>query len=301
MNHTADHILLTRFNLPSEGVESTIRDQGGWLEGRVQLFEKYCLPSVRAQRDCPPSWIIYFDPESPGWLKSWIDATCRDTFLPLFRAKVDRSDLLEDIDGVFPRKSDALITSNLDNDDGLGLDFAARLQSHLCPNPRTAIYFCHGLIKSKSGLFLRTDRANAFCSVRETWDDPVTCWTDWHNRLHRRMPVDVVAGAPQWLQVIHDTNVSNRVRGRLVSPHSYTRDFVGIEEMDVPMRRDVWLDRMVYMPGRTARDGMRTTARRALVGALGKDGVNRLKARMARAERPGAVGMDDSREESSHE
>ena len=44
-----DHVLLTRFNLPSKGHESLVRAQENWLRNRVVLFERYCLPSVAAQ------------------------------------------------------------------------------------------------------------------------------------------------------------------------------------------------------------------------------------------------------------
>ena len=39
-----DHVLLTRFNLPSAGAEAAIRNRKGWLEHRIVLFERYCLP-----------------------------------------------------------------------------------------------------------------------------------------------------------------------------------------------------------------------------------------------------------------
>ncbi len=47
--------------------------QSGWLEDRVELFERYCLPSVAAQTDRRFSWIIYFDPQSPAWLRQRIE------------------------------------------------------------------------------------------------------------------------------------------------------------------------------------------------------------------------------------
>ncbi len=41
-----DHVLLTRFNLPTPGVEGLIRAREGWLQDRIELFELYCAPSV---------------------------------------------------------------------------------------------------------------------------------------------------------------------------------------------------------------------------------------------------------------
>jgi len=42
----ADHVLLTRFNLPSKGFEGMITAKEGWLTDRIALFEFYCLPSA---------------------------------------------------------------------------------------------------------------------------------------------------------------------------------------------------------------------------------------------------------------
>jgi hypothetical protein len=277
-----DHILLTRFNLPSDGMESTIRNQDGWLEGRVRLFEEYCLPSVRAQREQNFAWIIYFDPQSPEWLKAWIETTHPGSFTPIFRARVPTDDLRADLESVVPAKSRWLMTTNLDNDDGLGRDFVGRLQGTRSEARRAAVYLSRGLIKSADGLFLRTDRHNAFCSVRETWDAPVTCWADWHNRLPLSMPAEVHGGQPSWLQVVHATNVSNRIRGRRVSPRPYRDDFVGLESLSEPTGLEILGDRLGRTPARAIRDASRATARNVAVSLLGKDGVDRAKARVAR-------------------
>lgn len=179
---------------------------------------------------------------------------------------------------MFPRKHHTLITTNLDNDDGLGRGFTAALQMAKPTGTRTALYLSRGLIKSQAGLYLRRDRFNAFCSVRETWDDPVTCWADWHNRLHLQMPTEDVGDRPHWLQVVHGSNVSNRTRGRLVSPAAYRNEFIGLDDVEDPSATTLWLDLLSRSPGRVLRDTARATSRRTAVLVLGKDGVNRLKA-----------------------
>ena len=65
MKPSIDHVILTRFNLPTAGVESLVRAQEGWLRDRQVLFEKYCLPSVKFQTRQDFSWIVYFDTQSP--------------------------------------------------------------------------------------------------------------------------------------------------------------------------------------------------------------------------------------------
>lgn len=279
MNARADHVLLTRFNLPSPGAESLIRAKDGWLRGRLQLFESYCLPSVRRQTNQNFHWIIYFDPESPSWLRDRINVLNRDAvFTAIYRAEVSNAELLHDLEAVCGARSNELITTNLDNDDGLAADFVARVQDAGSNDGRTAIYLVSGLIRCGARLYLRTDRTNAFCSVREKWDAARTCWTDWHNLLGRSMNVMEVNGGPAWLQLVHDSNVSNRVRGRRVSAAPYRDAFsellVGVSDFNL---WEQFRDRALGVPHRFVKEAGRSMLKMIALNALGKEGLDRLK------------------------
>jgi hypothetical protein len=286
MSRELDHVILTRFNLPSIGVESFIRAQEGWLRGRVALFERFCLPSVRAQTTHDFEWMIYFDPESPEWLMRWIDSQRAGLFRPIFRASVTPADVVDDVRSMISRPRTGLVTSNLDNDDAVAKDFAERLQSIGLPEARTAVYLPQGLIQSGGRIYRRTDRANAFCSVVERWDDPQTCWSDWHNRLGRSMVVRELPGQPGWLQVIHGANVSNRVHGVLTTPARYRSLFPGmLDDLPAPTRSDILLDRVVRVPSRALRDSARSLVKQAVLVLVGKRGLNRAKSALANGRR----------------
>ncbi len=276
------HVLLTRFNLPSVGVESLIRAREGWLRERVVLFEKYCLPSVLAQ-DCQNfEWIVYFDPESPAWLHRRID-TYRETgvLTAVLRTEVPREQLRSDIAAVVDPRTEVLITTNLDNDDGIARDFVSRLQAVAAPAERVAVYLTTGLIKSPRGVYVHHDPNNAFCSVREPYRAPVTCWSDWHNLLSRSMPAVAVDSPPAWLQVVHGANVSNRVRGRLVAPGRYAPRFGRmLDDVPQPTRGALLRDGAVFGPARAVREAGRAGVKKALVAVGGTDGLDRVKARM---------------------
>ncbi|MEU4804785.1 glycosyltransferase [Actinosynnema sp. NPDC023587] len=272
-----DHVILTRFNLPSVGAESIVRAREGWLTERVGLFERYCLPSVRAQTSANFEWLIYFDPESPAWLKDRIGEH-GDAYTPVFREQVGRAELVDDLGALFPTRGEALITTNLDNDDGLAANFVARLQADPPTGRRTALYLANGLVKSPGGLFAHHDRDNAFASMRESWDAPVTCWADWHNRLGRHAEVVSLGGAPGWLQVVHGGNVSNRTRGRLVAPAPYRALFgESLDDVPEPDGRVLARDRFVGRPARVARDGARYLAKTAAMKVLGPNGFEKAK------------------------
>lgn len=279
-----EHVILTRFNLPSAGPERIIRAQDGWLAERVTLFERYCVPSVRAQTNQNFTWIIYFDPESPLWLRERMAVhETEGVFRAVFRASVSRAELISDIRSVVGRERNILITTNLDNDDGLATDFIDRLQKADAPEQRSALYITNGLIAGANGLYLRRDSRNAFCSVRESWDDPVTCWADWHNRLGDSMPVVEIDGAPGWLQVVHGSNVSNRVRGRLASPRPYIGRFgAELHALSVPARRRLLGDRLVGLPVRSAREALRAGAKWVAVQLFGTAGLDTVKLKFVR-------------------
>jgi hypothetical protein len=274
-----DHVLLTRFNLPSPGAERVIRAKEGWLRDRIALFELYCLPSVRAQTNQGFDWIIYFDPESPEWLKRRIQNHADDgAYVAIFRTCVSKADLIADITRVTGGQGKRLITTNVDNDDGLAIDFVERLQAVRPPQDRTAVYLARGLIKSGSRLYLRLDRHNAFGSVVENWTSPSTCWSDWHTMLGKSMHVLELQGEPGWLQVIHGANVSNRVRGRLVSPSGYVRLFPGLlDDVRVPQPKEVAIDVLLGQPRRFARESSRALAKGVALRLLGKNGLDRAK------------------------
>ncbi|UZX05184.1 hypothetical protein F8G81_23275 [Arthrobacter sp. CDRTa11] len=283
MLNNVDHILLTRFNLPSNGYESMVRAREGWLRNRVELFERYCLPSVRSQSDKRFKWIIYFDPLSPDWMKERITELNRDgLFIPVYRHEVLRGQLISDLKAAVGTPAGYLLTSNLDNDDGVASDFTARLRS-VVPDGRTAaIYLLHGLIMSGGGVYRHTDPSNAFCSVLSPWPAPQTCWAEWHNQLERTMPVIRLDGPPAWLQVVHGSNVSNRVHGRRVSPTRFLDAFPGLlDELADPTLGQLLADRAALFPARMARDAGRKAAKTVVRTISGPEGIDEFKLRAA--------------------
>lgn len=290
-----DQVVLTRFNLPSVGYESIVRAQEGWLRSRVALFERYCLPSMRGQT-AEATWIVYFDPESPDWLLEWIERVNRDDFVPILRATVSPEELVADLRATVGAPRDGLVTTNLDNDDAIATDFLARVAAAARTGERSAIYLADGLIADARGVYRRVDRHNAFCSVAEPWDAPVTCWAGWHNRLGETMPVRSLRGAPAWLQVIHGENVSNRVRGRLVSPAAYRSSFGGLlDDREEPGAARILRDRLIDGPARAGREAARAAAKRTAVALLGPAGIDRVKVRAARLTGRGAGAQGAAR------
>lgn len=285
-----DHVLLTRFNLPSKGYESLVRARDNWLEDRVGLFERYCLPSVMAQTSRHFSWLVYVDPQSPRWLLDRLRGhELRRCFVLCLREEVATSDVLEDARRVTGGRGPRLVTTNLDNDDCLAAEFLHRIQDSAPQGGRSAVYIADGLVRRRELLYRRVDRYNAFCSVIEPWGDAVTCWADWHNLLPDRMPAVVLRGEPGWLQVVHGANVSNRVRGRRTLPTRFRDVFPGVlDDVPDPSRRQLADDLLLGVPGRAVREGCRAAGKVVLTRLAGRQGLDRIKQAWTSA-RPGAA------------
>lgn len=274
-----DHVILTRFNLPSGGSEALIRSRDGWLTSRVSLFERYCLPSLQMQTCRNFGWIVYFDPASPDWLRERIAKWSEERLLTaIFRESVTKDEMISDIQLCVGRNHKMLMTTNIDNDDAVAVDFVERLQRSATAKCRTAVYLANGLILTGDRIYANRDPDNAFCSVLEPWDDARMCWSDWHNMLHLSMPVQVVEGAPAWLQVVHGDNVSNRVKGRRQSPSLYEDLFPGmLDSMPEPKRSERLLEALVDAPKRRVADRSRQALKRVILSLSGKEGLARVR------------------------
>lgn len=279
-----DHLVLTRFNLPTPGPESLVRAQEGWLQNRVALFENHTISTMRAQTVRNFAWIIYLDAQSPQWLIDRLQPLAAEgLFTPIYRERVGWQDVIADARAAFDGAGDLLLTTNLDNDDAVAVDFIERLQDAARRHPGHAIYLRDGLILQGDAVYLREDPENAFCSVSESWDAPVTAWRDWHNLLHDHLPVVSLSGPPAWLQIIHGQNVSNRVRGVRTAPGAYRSAFPGQLEAVAPAPAGrLWLDRVVMRPLRNARDRGRILGKNAILRVGGRESLDQFKAAVRR-------------------
>ena len=216
------HVLMTRFNLATPGREFSIRTQPGWLEGRFDLFEQYCLPSVAAQTSHDFDWVIYFDIDTPQEFKDRI-ATLQKVFA--FRAfytpMFGRTGWQDSIRSEIAPRTPFLLTTRLDSDDALATTFFERLHTEIAVQGHApgAYNFRNGLIRRGEAVYKMAHDSNPFFSFLEINDAAIrTAPGIHHMAIDETGPVVQIDGPPAWMQVVHDTNVSNRVRGARIVP-----------------------------------------------------------------------------------
>lgn len=215
---TFEHVLLTRFNVRyvEDPNAPSIGTDPDWLARRFELFERYCLPSVIAQSAQNFSWIIFFDAATPPEFAERARAlsTRRARTYPIFCGALPIEKVRDTISGVFAAEPEWLLTSRLDNDDGLHADFMATLQRAQRFERAEVLNCPNGVILSGQNAYRRRDMSNAFIALSEPYAGFKTVFSILrHVYAKESYPVRQLEGPPMWLQVIHETNISNRIRG----------------------------------------------------------------------------------------
>lgn len=237
------HIILTRFNVKSAGKESKIRLQPDWLASRFRLFETYCYPSVSAQSNKNFKWLIYFDVDTPMEFKEKIAQFEKD--LPQMNAYyIDEwttAAVHEAITGLLPSNAEKLLTTRLDNDDGIHSDFVKVLHEFECSETDWYFNFPNGLTFSDGYAYKHEDKSNAFLSRVESVQGFKTAWELPHPEvLNSGRLSQLTSLSNAWLQVVHGGNVSNKVRGRVVEPEQWIDGFHTLNDLAVK-KVSIWV------------------------------------------------------------
>ena len=220
-----DHFLLTRFNLRIEGGSPASET---WLRHRLHLFKTVCVPSVRSQSVRSFRWLVLCDAASERWFVEEIERLAKVAdFEPVF---IDGAFRVESLQAIVSSRARSrwIITTRLDNDDAIACDFMERVQVAFDNQALSFVNFPSGIQMTSDGaVYSRVDQSNAFISLIEQRDQGVkTVFVDWHNRLGQYGPIQQQWRAgPMWIQMIHDKNLANVLRGIRRSPSIVNQRF----------------------------------------------------------------------------
>jgi hypothetical protein len=212
------HFIITAFNVDF-GLK--IREQilsQSYLSQRFEIFQKICLPSVFHQVNHNFKWLVFFDSETPESFKNEIYSLGKLTnFIPVFVKQVSNPGGFwrEIIRKYIDTDTTHIITTNLDNDDAISKDFIEIVQKQFCGQEFEFINFAYGYMLRENGLFLREFLSSPFISLIEKADNPLTCKNISHNDLfklsEKGVPVRQIIMKPVWMQLVHESNVINRM------------------------------------------------------------------------------------------
>lgn len=229
------HFIVTRFNVNIYPIDFPARLEDTWLALRFELFQKYCFPTVSAQTNQDFTWLVLFDEQTPSRYKRFIDVYDRyENFTPLYCG--DYSTIVPTIAHTMRAMApDArwLVSTRLDNDDALSVEFVNTLHT-LCNQlseediqrlKTLYVNFTNGLQYHEGQFYDFSDVTNAFVSLIESSQSPETVfWVD-HPAIHDACEVMQVSGPPLWLQIVHDMNVYNYLRGEKTAIENVSERF----------------------------------------------------------------------------
>lgn len=217
------HFLLTRFNilLWRQDKEGGKVRTAKWLEHRFSLFEKYCLPSIKAQTCQAFEWIVLFDSKTPDSFKARIDGYQKECpqLIPVFVepengrhfAEIFRSEVVKRL------KASRVLTTYLDNDDALSVRFVEDVQQRaLAVDDGTFINYDDGCQYYADDKFMMRVHypTNHFVSVVEKGDASTVKGIfgyGSHATIDRikDAKIERIKNQRMWCEVVHEKNVMN--------------------------------------------------------------------------------------------
>lgn len=238
---TFDHVVLTRFSVQM-GMNQTFTDE--WLEYRWSFFRDALLASMRSQTVPHFTWLVFFDKDSPDWLRERIEETRGNLYTPVFSGVWTHEAIREEIVAVTTRPY--LITTRIDSDDAASRFFIEDIQAQFDHQESLYVNFMRGVQVDRSlQLFHASFAENAFISYFERRvenEPPRTVFQCFpHEESSSFAPVLNVVGPVRWMQVIHGSNVANSVRGLLAYPNRIATEF----DVDIAVITHIGVGRFV--------------------------------------------------------
>ncbi|HEX5720649.1 MAG TPA: glycosyltransferase [Thermoanaerobaculia bacterium] len=229
------HYVVTRFNC---GLYSTAQqDKHGhplvperWMEERLGLFERYCLPSMANQLVQDFEWLVFFDPATPrhhlrrlpvyrrlcprlvplflaptpeGWFQRRLRQACRAYIASRWRHGLPH-----------------VITTRLDCDDALGRRAIGYIQASFAGQASQIVSLVNGYRSREAELYCVRSEGNPFLSLIERASrEMATVYLRQHGEWSRLLRIE---SDPMWLQVVHGSNLVNEL-GRFDRRVSWNR------------------------------------------------------------------------------
>jgi hypothetical protein len=223
------HFIITRFNLkPSDN--SWNKDRLGnlvltqeWLIHRVDLFLKYCLPSVINQTNKDFLWLLYFDVSTEDRI---IKQFCELEQIHKNRIKILLADgydgfsdrYRDDILGFCGGDCKYIITTRLDNDDIVHRDFTARIRENFSEQEFIAVNFVKIMMfnpEIANKIYIDYSFSNHFISIIEKIGSSgiIGCYSRGDRAWTEKIKIIQITDRPYCLEIISDRNLLNRFRG----------------------------------------------------------------------------------------
>ena len=213
------HVVQTRFSMrASWGYQEFPLD---WLEGRLELLDTYCLPSVAAQT-CPDFlWHVYCDAETPPAALAELERRAERVpqMVVALTGPGGKRPPAHVLDATRPSDR-AVVTTRLDSDDAIATRYVAAIQAHagaFVEGDRETLLlnFPRGFQLDAATGRLTFDwmpRSSFHSLFERVGPELTTVLAGNHSKFHELHPTEHDDSIPAWLMVIHEGNVLNSLR-----------------------------------------------------------------------------------------
>lgn len=230
-----DHVILTRFNVRFGGIEAMGDD---WLAYRWAFFRDALASALARQTVRDFRWLVFFDIDTPLWLREEADALGEGLFEPTYVSGWSPEVAQQAAAAV--SSAPFLITTRIDSDDAVATAFIADVQSQFDRQESLYVNLLCGVQVERTGELYRYDEpSNPFISYierRVAGELPRTVFFSLRHGWSRHYAALLnVVGSPRWMQIIHGTNLANGVRGLRVRPEPFEAAF----DLELPFDRTV--------------------------------------------------------------
>jgi hypothetical protein len=207
------HVLLTRFAIPfpkDNPRYERCTNSKNWFSNRCDLFEKYTLPSVRAQTSKHFDWILLANPDFPSIDIDRLSSYNIEVLWVDWEFDEDQQQLGEVLQHKY-KEHDWIITSRLDNDDMLSNWFMKSLLDN-AGNKIEWLTFPNGYIMKGDKAFFRRYPTSPFVSLVEPAAQMSSVFQVSHIFAGTKVgPIRELTQDRAWVQIDHGDNVKNNV------------------------------------------------------------------------------------------
>lgn len=250
-----NHFLLTRFNVRLNrddiGYGSDLGVSPEWLNGRFELFDKFCYPSVRGQSNQNFKWILFCNSLTPDIFKDKLKEYSKwENFIPIYVDKFSLERIRENLLPYITKGTEYLITTTLDNDDAISKDYIQLIQDNFQEQKFELLNFTYGYAwNTRNGnIYLKGTGNNHFMTLIEEIEGFKTIWIEPHNNYYKLYGktgvLRQIRVKPTWLEVVHGGNLYNTVNG-IRQPRKNMGDDFSINVENI-MREEnsllIWVD-----------------------------------------------------------
>lgn len=216
------HILITKFALRfAEDNPRRRYEKAGWVDYRMELFKRYCLPSVEAQTFQDFDWYILVNHDFPGLTaehcnelqrlgqkrgRTWI----RGLSAPWNESQPEIGSMLNE-----HYQGQWVCSTRLDSDDMLQRSFFEVLNWNTQQEKEMWLSFRYGYMVKGDYAAPRTYEVNPFLSYVEFANPFKSVYNVSHIAANRSSTPFKVLPVVGWAQVDHGDNIKNHAKAKV--------------------------------------------------------------------------------------